>query len=261
MSQDVNGAVQMLTTARRNHEQLADFPAPADLATAYAMQEAGISAILDVTGGGHPIGWKCGATNETAMGNFKLAEPFRARLLSPFAFDHPAVISWAGCLTPALECEVAFRMGRDLDPAKAPFDAAVVEAAVDAVMPAIEVIDFRVKAAPSKGGLTVIADAGGAGFWVRGAATTDWSGLDFTGIAVELKVNGQTVQTGSSAAVLGNPLNSLAWLATDLAKQGKGLRAGEVVTTGTCTPVHPVKQGDEVHASFAGLGEVKVRFA
>lgn len=261
MTQSVDSAVQALADARRNHEQLADFDVPADLAAAYAIQEAGISAILDVTGGGHPIGWKCGATNEGAMKNFGLSEPFRARLLSPFAFDHPATISWAGCFTPALECEVAYRMGRDLDPAAAPFDEATVLAAVDAVMPAIEVIDFRVQKAPAKGGMVVIADAGGAGFWVRGAALTDWSGLDFTSIAVELKVNGETAQTGSSAAVLGNPLKSLTWLANDLAKNGIGLRAGEVVTTGTCTPVQPVKQGDEVAASFAGLGEVTIRFA
>lgn len=261
MSTSINAAVEALGQARRNHEQLADFDAPGDLATAYAMQEAGMSQILDIVGGGHPIGWKCGATNETAMKNFGLEAPFRARLLSPFAFDAPTAISWAGCLTPALECEIAFRMGRDLDPAGAPFDEAAVEAAVDAVMPAIEIIDFRVKDAPKRGGKVVIADAGGAGYWVRGQAMTDWSKLDFTSIAVELAVNGERVQTGSSAAVLGNPLTSLAWLATDLAKQGKSLRAGEVVTTGTCTPVHPVKQGDEVVAKFAGLGEVSLRFA
>ncbi|MEQ9640070.1 MAG: fumarylacetoacetate hydrolase family protein [Alphaproteobacteria bacterium] len=261
MTQSPEAAVEALTQARRNHSQLTEFEVPADLAAAYAIQEAGISAILDVTGGGHPIGWKCGATNDGAMKNFGLSEPFRARLLSPFALDHPAVISWAGCMTPALECEVAFRMGRDLDPADAPFDEATVLAAVDAVMPAIEVIDFRVQGAPAKGGLVVIADAGGAGFWVPGAAMTDWSSLDFTAIAVELKVNGATAQTGSSGAVLGNPLTSLTWLANDLAKKGVALRAGEVVTTGTCTPVQPVKQGDEVAASFAGLGEVTIRFA
>jgi 2-keto-4-pentenoate hydratase len=254
-------AAAALADARRQGEQRADFPPPADLATAYAIQEAGVAAILDIVGGGHAIGWKCGATNAAAMRNFGLDEPFRARLLSPFALPSPAVIGWAGCLTPALESEVAFRLGRDLGPAGAPFDEAAVLAAVDAAMPAIEVIDFRVKDAPKRGGLVVIADAGGAGFWVPGEAAAGWRDLDFTAIAVELAVNGEVAQRGSSAAVLGNPLTSLAWLANDLAKQGRGLKAGEVVTTGTCTPVVPARRGDEVVARFGALGQAAVRFA
>jgi 2-oxopent-4-enoate/cis-2-oxohex-4-enoate hydratase len=72
--------------------------------------------------------------------------------------------------------------------------------------------------------------------------------------------NGQRVATAAAAEVLGNPLNSLAWLANALGKLGGKLRAGDVVMTGSISKVFRPKAGDAVRASFTRLGSVSCRF-
>jgi 2-keto-4-pentenoate hydratase len=64
---------------------------------------------------------------------------------------------------------------------------------------------------------------------------------------------------GKGANVLGHPLNSLAWLANETAAAG-GLRAGEIVTTGSAIPPQPVGPSASATATFAGLGAVTVSF-
>ncbi|MBI1893372.1 MAG: hypothetical protein HYS14_04600 [Candidatus Rokubacteria bacterium] len=66
--------------------------------------------------------------------------------------------------------------------------------------------------------------------------------------------------TGRGEAVLGHPLNALAWLANELPKWGRSLKAGEFVTTGTCTDIYVAKAGDNIQADFGTLGSVEVVF-
>jgi 2-keto-4-pentenoate hydratase len=73
--------------------------------------------------------------------------------------------------------------------------------------------------------------------------------------------NGATVATATAAEVLGNPLNSLAWIANHLGARGLGLRAGDVVMTGSVSKVLQPKAGDTVRATYTRLGSVSVRFA
>jgi 2-keto-4-pentenoate hydratase len=74
-------------------------------------------------------------------------------------------------------------------------------------------------------------------------------------------INGAAAATGSGGNVLGDPRTALVWIAEDLRRHGRGLRAGDVVTTGTTTAPVPVGAGDEVRADFGALGEVAFRFA
>jgi 2-keto-4-pentenoate hydratase len=77
---------------------------------------------------------------------------------------------------------------------------------------------------------------------------------------VRLRVNGQTVETGSGAAVLGHPLEALAWLANELGTWGRTLRAGDRVTTGVCTNIYSADADDHVEADFGSLGRVSLTF-
>lgn len=54
-------------------------------------------------------------------------------------------------------------------------------------------------------------------------------------------------------------MRSLAWLANEVASTG-GLKAGEIVTTGSTIAPQPMAAGSSVTASFAGLGEVSAKF-
>ena len=66
---------------------------------------------------------------------------------------------------------------------------------------------------------------------------------------------------GSGANVLGDPRNVLVWLANALSERGLGLKAGQVVTTGSAADVIQVNSGDEVIADFGSLGVAEARFA
>jgi len=107
---------------------------------------------------------------------------------------------------------------------------------------------------------TVLADNGTDGPLVCGAERSDWRGIDRPGLVVQLRINGRKVEDGKGGNALGDPLAALAWLANALAKRGGGLKAGDVVNTGTTTALHMAKPGDDAVATFGALGEVRVAF-
>jgi 2-keto-4-pentenoate hydratase len=74
-------------------------------------------------------------------------------------------------------------------------------------------------------------------------------------------VNGDVVATGSGANVLADPRAALHWLANELPRLGRRLRAGELVTTGTTTVPAAIGPGDQVTADFGELGSVRLAFA
>jgi 2-keto-4-pentenoate hydratase len=80
---------------------------------------------------------------------------------------------------------------------------------------------------------------------------------DLTAIEALVSVNGQVIGTGTGAAVLGNPLNSIVWLAAKLGAYGRRLKAGDLVMTGSFTRQFPFTPGDVVKTEFSDLGPVK----
>jgi 2-keto-4-pentenoate hydratase len=87
-----------------------------------------------------------------------------------------------------------------------------------------------------------------------------WHALDLKAHEVALIVNGETKLTGTGAAVLKHPLNSLTWLANILGEQGEALKAGEFISTGVCTDVYLAEPDDEIIADFGVIGRVAVSF-
>jgi 2-keto-4-pentenoate hydratase len=257
-------AAGLLLRARAERRRIpAPLPAkvaPEGLAGAYAIQEASIPAILSYAGGGRPVGRKVGCTNPTAQAQLGIASPFHGRLLSPYVWESPARVPAELFFMRILEPEFAFRLGRDLPAAGAPYTAETVRPAVAAVMPALEIVDSRWADWTTAGALHLIADNGSNGGWVRGPETTDLGAVDFSNHATSISLNGELRHRGSAANVLGNPLNALAWLATELAGAGQALKAGDYVSTGTTTVVVPAEKGDEAVADFGALGRAALAF-
>jgi 2-keto-4-pentenoate hydratase len=240
-------------------EALPDDLRPRSLDDAYAIQSAYVDLLAEATGS-QRIGYKAGATGDAPQKMLEIPEPFTGVLLSAFVHDSPAVIPADGCFHRILEVEFAFRMADDLPAAAAPYDDAAVMASVGSTILAIEVVDLRYAGAMKAGGLHVIADGGGLGHWVRGPEINGLPDIDFADYPVKLLINGEVAQDGSSANVLGNPINSLTWLANTLCARGGGLKAGDLVTTGSCTPPTPAKAGDVVVGDFGDLGRVDITF-
>ena len=177
----------------------------------------------------------------------------------PFGVNHMRVA----------EAEFAFRMGRDLPPRAEPYSVEDVLAAVATLHPGIEVPDSRFDDFTVVGAPQLIADNACAHLYVLGpAAETDWRSIDLVehtatgtviGDAAAGRENGRLTRDGKGANVLGDPRAALAWLANELSGLGITLRAGEVVTTGTCLTPLPIQPGDRVMADFGPLGTVSAR--
>jgi 2-keto-4-pentenoate hydratase len=159
------------------------------------------------------------------------------------------------------EAEFAFRMAKDLPPRASRYATEEVMAAVGTLHLAIEVPDSRYRDFAQAGAPQLTADDSCACFFVLGDEVSDWRGVDLAAHPVVGHRNGAVAERGSGANVLGDPRVALAWLANDRATRGDGLKAGQIVTTGTCVRPMPIAPGDQVVADFGALGRVRVQFS
>jgi 2-keto-4-pentenoate hydratase len=255
-------AAEILAQARRSGQNIDELPShlqPQNLDDAYQIQRTLIPLVEELSNG-RRLGYKGGATAEAPQKLLGIDHPFYGVLISSYMLKSGDTIPADACKAKLLEVEFAFHMAEDLPPAAAPYDVAGVLAAVGSFITSIEVADLRYTGGMAAGGLQVIADNSAAGFWLAGTEYEDLNTVDFDDFPVTLHINGELVVAGNSANVLGNPLNSLTWLANTLCTQGGGLKAGEIITAGSCIAPTPAQAGDQAVAGFGALGEVTVHF-
>lgn len=229
---------------------------PASIEDAYAVQRATI-ALLDM-----PIaGWKIGATSQPIMRRFGIDEPMYGPIFAGDVHASPAVIPAARYPARILETEFAYRLGHDLVPRANAYTRAEVLGAVDAVVPVFEIVSPRFDRIPSDRIRLAIADCGLNGGLVTGRPVLDWRGLDLARHPVALRVGGVLKGQGTGADALGDPANVLEWVIARLCASGLGLKAGQLISTGTCTGVVQIEAGDDAIGDFGALGQVHMRFA
>ncbi|RMD62106.1 MAG: hydratase [Alphaproteobacteria bacterium] len=252
-------AAALLLAARRERRPLSALPAeyrPRTLADGYGIQSAWITAA-----GGRVVGFKIGATSRKAQEYLGIAEPFYGCILDDVVFDSPAALSAGDYLFRLIEPEFALRLGRDLPPRPGGYTMNDLARAVNAVHPALEVVNSAYGAAwTDAGALALIADNGVNAALVLGPATADWHGFDLATHAVTFRRNNEEVGCGVGGHALGHPLAALAWLADQDVCGGRGLKAGDIVTTGVVTPFVHAEAGDDLTADFGSLGKVRLRF-
>ena len=107
----------------------------------------------------------------------------------------------------------------------------------------------------------VVADNGQQRSVVIGAPVRLAPTMALEEVAVAVELNGEEVAKGFGSAVLGNPLNSIKWLASKLGQYGRSLRPGDIVMTGSFVRQFPLGPGDVAMAEFSGIGRVTVRIA
>jgi 2-keto-4-pentenoate hydratase len=229
---------------------------PGDRAEGYAVQAA--MAKLSPA----PLfGWKIAATSEAGQKHINVSGPLAGRILQETVIANGGSADMTGNEMRVAEPEFAFRMAVDLAPRPKPYGVQEVLDAVDSLHPAIEIPDSRFSDFVSAGAPQLIADNACAHRFVLGApATSDWRRLDLAEQRPVMTLRGQHF-IGLGRNVLGGPLLALAWLANELRELGIPLRAGEVVTTGTCHPPLPIQAGDRLEADFGSIGRVAVIFA
>jgi 2-keto-4-pentenoate hydratase len=250
-------SVERLIAARREPRAIEPPSAVRRLSVseAYAVQDRLREALLGQ--GERLIGWKVGLTTRAAQRQFEVEEPVSGFLLASGVYPSGAALPSARFAGLGVEAEVAFVMARDLTgPGVTPHEAL---RAVAGALPALEVVDFRFAGQPV--GTDMIADGVFAGAVVVGGALTPVQGLDLALEGLVYELNGAVAATATAAEVMGNPVNSLVWLANHLAGRRLGLRAGDLVMSGSVSVLLRPKAGDVVRASFTRLGAVAARFA
>jgi len=130
--------------------------------------------------------------------------------------------------------------------------------ATEYLIPALEVIDSRVKDWKIKL-CDTIADNASCGRFVLGRSHTALDGFDIRLIGMNYYVDNNMVATASSAAVLGNPAEAVAWIANTLAPYGHYLQAGQVVMPGSLVAAVDAKPGGTIRADFDHIGSVELR--
>lgn len=229
---------------------------PADRAAGYAIQTA-----FGALSGQAVAGWKIAATSRAGQLHIGVDGPLAGRLLADRMLSAGATISLQENLMRVAEAEFSFRFARPLPKREEAYTVDEVLAAVESLHSAIEVPDSRYHDFARVGAPQLIADNACACWFVLGSATTaDWRSMDLIAHRVTVYRNDAVAAEGSGVNVLGDPRVALTWLANEVCQYADGLRAGDVVTTGTCVPPVAILPGDRVAVDFGPIGSLDVNF-
>lgn len=257
----ITAAADYLLDLRKTQRRVAALPddvKPRSLDEGYRVQELLVRTLLDA-GGGRPIGYKIACTSDLAQKALGVDAPFFGVLMSHTSFRSPATVPAPEYLVRCAEAEFGFVMAADV-PAGAAYTAETIQPFIGAVIPGLEIVSHRYHDWKTVGAPSLLADNAIHGFWVEGEPVTDWKGTDFAKHPTALIVNGKQTFPGTGAAVLGNPLNVVAWLANELPKFGRKLSRGDKITTGVTTDIYLAQSGDHLAADFGRFGRVELTF-
>ena len=218
---------------------------------------------------GDPVGYKAGLTNPAVQKRFNASAPVWGALYGPMLLKDGAVVEAAFGARPLFEADLLVRVSSDyINRATTP---AEVLAAVDQVIPFIELPDLVVQAPPQLNGAAISAINVGARLGVLGAPMAvpatraeRFAMLDaLRDMTVILSADGTEVDRGKGSDVLEHPLNAVVWLAKDLARNGQAMKPGDLISLGSFSRLLPPKAGLAVEVAYWGLPgtpRVKVSF-
>jgi 2-keto-4-pentenoate hydratase len=255
-------AAQIIASARRARTPLEPLTAdvvPLTEAEGYRIQDA-LHGLLAADFGAR-VGYKIGCTSAVMQQYLDIPHPCGGGVFAKGVHQSGASLNTRDFVRVGVECEIAVRLARDLLPTEAPFTAEWVAEAIDAYLPAIEIVDDRYVKWETLGAPTLVADDFFAAGCVLGKPVARSAAPDLLGVVGRAVINGVEAGRGTGADVLGHPHNALAWLANHLAAGAKGLRAGEIVLTGSLVKTVWLQAGDKVVMELEGLGKVAATFA
>lgn len=226
----------LAATLERAHRERKPVSLPSDLTIeeAYRLQDLVFAALAR---GERPNAWKVGGPGGEA-------KPTAAQILPGRLLSSPAELATGGFQMIGVEIEIAFRMGENAQPVEA--------------LAAIEVCDTRLADWQDAAPAAKLADFQSNAALVAGSGTTRWREIDFRAQRAQLWIDGALVKELTGVHPYGDPARLLPFAMAHSAPRG-GLRAGDVVTTGSWTGMDFVRPGASVRAVFPGVGESVVQ--
>lgn len=207
---------------------------------------------LAVASGEVVSGYKIGLTSRPAQAAFGAVEPAIGYLRQSTIHHSGAEVDLTGCPNPLVEVEIAFVLASALDSPQV--TRSDVLAATKYVAPALEIVDSRWDGGP-KGAAMLIADNTNAVAAVIGEPASP--AADLASLASSLHLGSRQI-AGTADAVMGNPADSVAWLAEKLAKAGTPLQEGDIILSGTFSAPTPLDGAREASAEIEHVGTVRV---
>ncbi|MDQ0190282.1 2-keto-4-pentenoate hydratase [Alicyclobacillus cycloheptanicus] len=254
-TQSIPNYAEALYEAERNLKAIAPLSAEDEHLTvedAYQIQLYNVAR--KTREGDRVVGYKVGLTSQPMQQMLGVPEPDFGHLFASMHYQSGDVVEHP-LIQPKVEPEIAFLLKEDLSGGR--ISVQDVIQAIAYVLPALEIIDSRVTDWNIRL-VDTVADNASAGCFALGDMPTDIHNVDLGTVGGTLRVNGQVVETGAGAAVLGHPAASVAWLANKLNALGTTLQKGSVILSGSVSSAVPVKPGDRVSLSFGRLGRVAV---
>ena len=248
---------RLLASLRRDCRQQSGLDArlvPPDPATAYR-----VAGLVAEELGWPVLGWKIAAFKAEMQQALRTDSPIYGRTY--FVTETPITVVHAKLASPIPEVEFQARLGADLPPRAKPYSVEEVTEAVASLHPGLELAECRfIHDAAFPPLPAILADGAGSGTIVYGPAIADWKSRDIASQEATLSSNGRLRRKGTAGAALDHPMAPLAWLANELARTGVGMKAGEMVSTGTLTGMLAPKPGEIYVADFGSFGSVSVSF-
>jgi 2-keto-4-pentenoate hydratase len=248
---------RLLASLRRDGRQQSGLAAalvPPDNATAYR-----IAGLVAEELGWPVLGWKIAAFKDEMQKALRTDSPIYGRTY--FTRETPATFVHAELASPIPEVEYQAKLGTDLPPRDKPYSREEVTDAVASLHPGLELAECRfIHDAAFPPLPAILADGAGSGTIVYGPAIADWQTRNIVGQEVTLSSDGRLRRKGTAAAALDHPMAPLTWLANELSRTGVGLKAGQMVSTGTLTGMLAPKPGEDYVADFGPFGLVRVIF-
>ena len=251
---DLQQAADTLVRDHANKRELVPFArdwGAIDLSNAYAIQAAFVQGLAPVHG--RRVGYKIGLTSKRMQQMCNIDHPVAGVVLHKRLHASGVRLTVSELVRMGIEFEICVRLGRALEPRDQPYGMEDVATAVDAVAPAVEVIDDRNSPYPLDM-LSLVADNAWNEGIVLGAWRTSWPDLAAArGVVV---LNGEAIDEGHGCDVLGHPFEPLRWLANHLSAQGETLQPGEIVSTGSLVTTRFPKAGEQYRFTVEGVGAV-----
>lgn len=222
---------------------------------AYAIQQRTISTFCEQ--GKRVIGKKIGITSRGMQRLLNVEKPDFGHLLDDMLISEGDPCRVRDLIAPKVEGEIAFVLNKRLQGPG--LTIADVYRATEFILPAIEVVDSRIVDWKIKL-MDTIADNASSGRFVIGSHMTKIADVDLRLIGMLIQKNGELVNSGVGAEVLGNPARAVAWLGNQLSVLELSLEPGEIILSGAVTAAIPAKKGDVFSVSFDRLGNLNLLF-
>jgi len=235
---------------------LIDNAAGPTTADAFRVQQEVIRRYVEA--GDHITGFKLGNIAKAMQDKFGVDEPDYGFLLASQFYPENLLIREDEFIEPFIELEPGFVLKKDLGGRHV--TAADVIAATDFVVPALEIIDSRIR--DWKIGLfDTLADNGSVGGVIVGGQPRKLSEVNLADQPGSIEFDGKQVASGNTSAVYGNPISAIAWLCRRVAEYGITLKAGQFILPGSCLAAEKMVPGTKITGRFEGWGEISFDYA